>query len=167
MLRSSLSTASFLHRSWNPHSGQCRLTTVSGGEAADNRDAACETFLCTARDNAAVFTESVASFAPCTIFAVPVFVPKAFASEIASNTAMILPEADSLLFATIRIGTNWDGTSVCGIRWISATSASHPWACAVSPTAYRQDWDFHRPGSEEAMPRLVSWVASFRMLSSR
>ena len=120
-MRSSLPTASVLHRSWNPHSGQSRLTTVSGGKGADSRDATWDTFLCTARDNAAAFTESVACFSPCSIFAVPVFAPKAFASEIASNAAMVLSEADSLLFATKRIGTNRDGTPSAG----SAGSARH------------------------------------------
>jgi len=134
-----LPTASFLHRFWNTHSGQCRLRTASGEEPADSSDATWETFLCTARDNAAAFTESVACFSPCTIFAVPAFVPNALARAIASNAAMVLSEADSLLFAAKRIGTNRDGVPVCGICWISAITASQFSARTVSPTANRQD----------------------------
>jgi hypothetical protein len=57
-----------------------------------------------ARDKAAAFTEDVASFSPCTIFAAPVFVPKTLARGSASNAAMVLSDADSLLFAAKRIG---------------------------------------------------------------
>jgi hypothetical protein len=55
---------------------------------------------------------------------------------------MVLAEADSLLFAAKRIGTNRDGAPVSGIRWISAILASQPSARTVLPTANRQDSRF-------------------------
>src|ERR1700687_1866977 len=166
-LRSSLSTASFPHRSWYPHFGQCRLRTATGGESADSSDSAWETFLCTAGDNAAAFTEIVAGLSPCTIFAMPVFVPHALARAIASNAAMVLSETDSLLSAATRTGTNWEGAPVCGTRWISAISASQPSARTVLVTRNRQDSCFQRPGSADAVPVPVSWEVSFRTPSRR
>jgi hypothetical protein len=140
---------------------------VSGGETADSKDATWDIFLCTARDNAAAFTETIAGFSPCTIFTVPVFVPNALARAIASNAAMVLSEADSLLFAAKRIGTNRDGAPVSGIRWISAISVSQPSARTVLPTENRQDSCFQRPGSAAAMLGPVSWEVSFRTPSRR
>jgi hypothetical protein len=73
-------------------------------------------------------------------FTVPVFAPNALARTIASNAAMALSAADSLLFAAKRIGTNRDGAPVSGMRSISAILASQPSArCTVLPTANRQD----------------------------
>ena len=60
---------------------------------------------------------------------------------------MVLSEADSLLFAAKRIGTNRDGAPVSGIRWISAISVSQPSARTVLPTENRQASCFQMPGS--------------------
>ena len=140
---------------------------MSDGEAADISDATIETFLCNARDKAAALTENVACFSPCTIFAGPVFVPKALAMESASNAAMVLSEAVSLFFAAKRIGTNRDGAPACVIRWISAISASQLSVRTVLSAANRQDSCFQRAGFVEAMSGPVSWDVSFRKLSRR
>ncbi len=140
---------------------------MSGGESADSSDSTRETFLCKARDKVVAFTEIVDCFSPCTIFAEPIFVPKALAREIASNAAIVLSEAVNLFFAVKRIGTNRDRAPECVIRWISVISASQLSVRTVLPMAKRQDSCFQLLGSADAMSGPASWDVSFRKFSSR
>src|SRR5712692_5820383 len=107
-LRSSFSTAIFLQRLWNPHSGQCRFRIRSGGAAADNRAATLPTVLWTTRDNELGFTLKTDPLSPWMIFAMPTFTAEAFESTNASKPTISLSERDSLFAATKRIGTNCD-----------------------------------------------------------
>ena len=117
--------------------------------------------------NAAAFTETIAGFSPCKISTVPVFVPNALAREIASNAAIVLSEADSLLFAAKRIGTNREGAPRQRNPLDQRDLGLPAFARRVLPTVNRQHSCFQRPGSAAAMLRPVSWEVSFRTPSRR
>ena len=146
-LRSSLPTESFLHRSWNPHSGQCRLTTVSGGVAADSRDAnSRETILCTTRDNAgrSPKTSSVcrrAQFSPCRS-SCPMSSrgqsPRTRPWFCRQRTTCCSPRNGSAQIRTVSPPAGYAGSE--------RSPASQPWVCKVSPTANCQDSRFPQTG---------------------